>query len=155
MSNSYWGYWLIVLGIFIIGVMMFSQDVTTTSTKDYYQIKEAGSSAMVDAIDYSFYSQTGMIRMHKEVFIENFIRRFANNTNGLKTYKVEFYDLYEFPPKASVKITTNSGGYIIANQNNSTDIVSSVDLILEYSQSNNPNDPNQNGDLECEYYGRI
>ena len=41
MKESYWGYWLVILGIFIIVVMMLTQDATTISSQDYYQLKEA------------------------------------------------------------------------------------------------------------------
>ena len=145
MSNSYWGYWLIVLGIFVIGVMMFSQDVTTTSTKDYYQLKEVANAAMVDAIDYSYFNQTGSIRIYKEIFVENFIRRFSETSNGTNTYQIDFFDLYESPPKVSIQISTNTAGYIIANQNSSEKIVNKINLILEY-------DPKSSSKSNCDYY---
>ena len=34
MKESYWGYWFIILGVFIIGIMMFTQDATTSTTQD-------------------------------------------------------------------------------------------------------------------------
>ena len=40
MKESYWGYWLIVLGIFVIVVLMLIQSVTSTNTQDYYLVKE-------------------------------------------------------------------------------------------------------------------
>ena len=40
MKEVYWGYWLIVLGVFITVVMMMISNVTTSSTQDYYLIKE-------------------------------------------------------------------------------------------------------------------
>ena len=40
MKEVYWGYWLIVLGVFITIVMMMISSVTTSSTQDYYLIKE-------------------------------------------------------------------------------------------------------------------
>lgn len=38
MKESYWGYWLVLLGIFIVVVMMLANDATTTNTQDYYQL---------------------------------------------------------------------------------------------------------------------
>ena len=106
MKESYWGYWLILLGVFIIVVMMFTQDATTSTTQDYYQLKEVANSAIYDSIDYAYYDQTKQIRMIKEIFVENFIRRFAETASMTDTYRIDFYDLYESPPKVSVKVTS-------------------------------------------------
>ena len=38
MSQSYWGYWLILLGIFVIVIMLLVSNVTNTNTQDYYLI---------------------------------------------------------------------------------------------------------------------
>ena len=52
MKSSYWAYWLILLGVFIIGVMMLVNSATTGSTQDYYMLKEVTQASMIDAIDY-------------------------------------------------------------------------------------------------------
>ena len=98
MTESYWGYWFILLGVFITMIMILSNDATTTDTQDYYQLKEVANSALYDAVDYSYYSQTRQIRILKEVFVENFLRRFAETVYITDAYTVEFYDLYESPP---------------------------------------------------------
>ena len=36
MKESYWGYWLILLGVFVIVVMLIIQNVTSSNTQDYY-----------------------------------------------------------------------------------------------------------------------
>lgn len=131
MKESYWGYWLILLGIFIMVVMLLLNDATTTDTQDYYQLKEVANSAIYDSVDYSYYSQTGQIRIIKEVFVENFLRRFSQTVSMTNTYKIDFYDLYESPPKVSVKISTATGNYLVANDNTSLDVVNSIDLIVE------------------------
>ena len=89
MKESYWGYWLVMLGSFIIVVMMLTQNATTTNTQDYYQLKEVADSAIYESIDYAYFSQTHQIRMLKEVFVENFIRRFSNTISLTNTYKIE------------------------------------------------------------------
>ena len=119
MSESYWGYWFILLGVFITMIMVLSNDATTTDTQDYYQLKEVANSALYDAVDYSYYSQTRQVRILKEVFVENFLRRFAETVNITDSYKVEFYDLYESPPKVSVKISTSTAGFIVGSNYNS------------------------------------
>ena len=40
MKESYWGYWFIILGLFVVSILLLTNDATTTSTQDYYQLKE-------------------------------------------------------------------------------------------------------------------
>ncbi len=130
MRESYWGYWLIVLGVFVITVMLLISNVTNTSTQDYYLVKEVSEAAMVDAVDYGYYRQSGELRINREKFIENFLRRFSENVS-LSTYTIDFYDIYESPPKTSVKVTTKSNTYNVKTDQTSFDIVNRVDAILE------------------------
>ena len=164
MKESYWGYWIILLGVFIVVVMMLANDATTTNTEDYYQLKEVANSAIYDSIDYSYYAQTRQIRILKEVFVENFLRRFAETVNITDTYKVEFYDLYESPPKVSIKISTTTAGFVVGRDKYASpedtgvtqlDVVNSIDLIVEFDT----NDPECSGPTcyqrkyaACEYY---
>jgi len=130
MRESYWGYWIILLGIFVIVIMMLVSNVTTTNTQDYYLIKEVTEASMVDAVDLAYYRQSGELKINKEKFVESFLRRFAENV-ATNTYTVDFYGLYESPPKVSVKVTTRSATYTIASSSESFDIVNKVDSILE------------------------
>ena len=50
MKESLWGYWLIVLGIFILSVMLLLQNYTTTNEQDVYLIKEITDAAMGDSL---------------------------------------------------------------------------------------------------------
>ena len=147
MSEAYWGYWFILLGVFITMIMVLSNDATTTDTQDYYQLKEVANSALYDAIDYSYYSQTRQIRILKEVFVENFLRRFAETVNITDAYKVEFFDLYESPPKVSVKVATTTAGYLIGRDKDvvssdgtvvskgvtQLDVVNTIDLTIDFN----------------------
>ena len=132
MKESYWGYWIIILGIFIIGVMLLVNSTTTNSTQDYYAIKEVTQASMVDAVDFAYYRLYGNVKMSEQKFVENFLRRFAENSNLSNTYKVEFFDLYEVPPKVSVRVSTNTGNYNVGNQVTSFDVVNTLDAILEW-----------------------
>ena len=138
MKESYWGYFLILLGIFVIVIMMLVNNVTTTSTQDYYLLKEVTEAAMKDAVDWGTYRDTGELRIIKEKFIENFLRRISESVNINSTYTFEFYDLYESPPKVSIKVTTSTGQFRIGGEASSFDIVNKIDGILEdglYSDS--------------------
>lgn len=132
MKESYWGYWLIMLGVFIIVIMMLISNITTKNTQDYYLIKEVTEASMVDAVNYGYYREYGELKIDREKFIESFLRRFAENVS-LNTYKIDFYDIYEAPPKVSVKITSDSGSFVVAGDSATFDIVNKVDAILELS----------------------
>ena len=134
MKESYWGYWLILLGIFIVVIMLLANDATTTNTQDYYQLKSVANSAIYDSIDYAYYAQTKQVRILKEVFVENFLRRFAETVDITDTYSVQFYDLYESPPKVSVKVGTTTAGFLVGRDKDTTqlDVVNSIDLIVEF-----------------------
>jgi hypothetical protein len=163
MKESYWGYWFIVLGLFVVSILLLTSDATTTSTQDYYQLKEVANSAIYDSVDYSYFQQTRELRIHKEVFVENFLRRFAETVSPSNTYDVEFYDLYESPPKVSVKISTKSAGFIIgrdAGEDAVTDldVVNSIDLIVEFNSGDLVDcdgyvcKPSKETSGSCEYY---
>ena len=81
MKESLWGYWLIVLGIFILSVMLLLQNYTTTNEQDVYLIKEITDAAMGDSLDLAHYRKHGEIRIIKEKFVENFVRRFSETIN--------------------------------------------------------------------------
>ena len=131
MKESYWGYWLILLGVFIIVVMMLIQNATTTNTQDYYQLKEVANSALYDSIDYSYFGQTGQVRIIKELYVANFLKRFSQTISLTDTYQIDFYDLYESPPKVSVKVTTKTGNFMVNGDSANVDITNSINLIAE------------------------
>ena len=130
MRESYWGYWIILLGVFVIVIMMLVSNLTTSNTQDYYLIKEVTEASMVDAVDLGYYRQSGELRIIRERFIESFLRRFAEN-EALNTYKVDFYGIYEAPPKVSVRVTSQTASYTVAADPTSFDIINEIDAILE------------------------
>lgn len=133
MKSSYWGYLLVILGIFIVAILMLTQSVTTSNTQDYYLVKEVTEAAMVDAIDYGYYREYGELKINKEKFVENFLRRFADSVGLSTTYTVEFYDLYEAPPKVSVKVSSKSSSFNVDSSATDFDITNRIDAILEIS----------------------
>ena len=131
MKESYWGYWLILLGVFVIIIMLLIQNVTSTNTQDYYLVKEITEASMLDAVDYGYYRQYGEVRIIKEKFVESFLRRFAESANLSTTYNISFYDIYEAPPKVSVKVSSKSNTFNIMGDASSFDIVNKIDAVLE------------------------
>lgn len=131
MKESYWGYWLMVFGVFIIVVLLLIQSFTSTNTQDYYLIKEISEASMVDAIDYGYYRTYGELKMNKEKFYEVFLRRFAEEASLTTNYTIEFTEIYEAPPKIGVKVSSKSATFQVAGDTTTFDIVNKVDAILE------------------------
>ena len=44
--------------------------------------------------------------INKDVFVESFLRRFAEDVNNNKSYQVTVQDVIEYPPKVSIRIDT-------------------------------------------------
>ena len=133
MKESYWGYWLILLGILVVVILLLVQNYTTTNTQDYYLLKETTDAAMADAVDYAYYKENEELRINKEVFMESFIKRFAENASLSQDYKIQFYDIYEAPPKVSVKVTSSSRTYSINGTANKLDSVNKISSVLQIS----------------------
>ena len=109
MKQSFWAYFVIVAGVVIITILLLIQRMTTTTEEDYYLEKEILEASMIDAVDYGTYRTTGKIVMSEQKFVEVFLRRFAESVTNNRNYEISFYDIYEDPPKATVRIRTNSG----------------------------------------------
>lgn len=133
MKESMWGAMVIMLGSLAVSVIFFFQNVTNTDEHNYNLLKETTEAAMYDAFDLGAYRNDGTIAIIQEKFIENFLRRFAENASLAHTYKIDIYDINETPPKVSIKLstadnstTTNAGNQIIT-----FNIVNKIDAILE------------------------
>ncbi len=131
MKETYWGYWLIALGVFVVVIMLLIQNVTSNSTEDYYTVKQLSENAMIDAVDYAYYRQYGELKINKEKFIESFLRRFAETADMTTEYDIVFTGIYEAPPKVSIEITSSTNTYVIANDAETFDMSSRIDAILE------------------------
>lgn len=130
MKESFWGYAVMTLGILAIGVIWFFANVTNTDQHNYNLLKETVENAMFDALDLATYRDTGTIRIEEEKFVENFIRRFANNADLSNSYVIEIYDVTEVPPKVSLRVsstedTTTTGELV------TFDVINNIDAILE------------------------
>lgn len=130
MKESIWGYAIITLGILAVGIIWFFANTTKTDQHNYYLIKETVESAMYDAVDLSAYREDGTIKIIEEKFVENFIRRFAENADLSNEYKIDIYDISEEPPKVSLRVssknsTTATGELVEFN------MINNIDAILE------------------------
>lgn len=132
MKESVWAYWIMVLGLSIMSVMTLLQSYTTTSEQDYYLIKNVMEASMYDAVDYGYYTDTSTLKMNGEKFVENFIRRFAEQVNINKDYHITFYDIYESPPYAAVSVSARGqdGTIIKTEDGGNSDVVNRLSGIL-------------------------
>lgn len=130
MKESFWGIMIIMLGVISVAFIYFFQTATSTDEQNYTLLKEITEASMYDAVDWSEYRASGNVRINREKFVENFIRRFAESVSLGNTYVIEIYDVNEIPPKVSLKVSSklnsNVTGEIIE-----FDIVNKLDAILE------------------------
>lgn len=124
---------MVIVGIIILAVLTLVsvnliQNYQTGSELDYYLLEETTEAAMLDAVDTSYYRLSGVLRIDREKFLESFVRRFAENVNRDRAYKVRIIDLNETPPKVSVKVGSNT---VATFAGEDFDIVHKVDAILE------------------------
>jgi hypothetical protein len=118
--------------------MILVQNLTSTSEENYYLTKEVMEASMIDSIDYGLYRKTGEIRMIESKFVENFTRRFAESINDSKEYTLDFYEIYENPPKATVVVKTETGSQTITSDSTvNFDIRTVMSGILETKYSQN------------------
>ena len=125
-----WGYAILALGVLAIGIIWFFANSTRTDQHNYNLLKETVEASMFDAIDLSIYRATGDVEIDEEKFVENFIRRFAENAELSNTYVIEIYDINTKPPKVSLRVSstkeTTSSGELME-----FDIINNIDAILE------------------------
>ena len=138
MKESVWAWWFIVLGIGIMTVVILMTDLTTTSEQNYYLAKEITEASMMDAVDYAYYRKYGELRISSEKFMENFIRRYSQVISINKVTDINFYDLYESPPKVSVEIKTRPAQLTINTELIDFEINSRLDAILEMYNKSDP-----------------
>ena len=120
---------IIILGVLTLLVVNITQHFQNGNELDYYLLEETTEAAMLDAVDLGYYrSSGGIIRMDREKFLESFLRRFAQNINGSRSYKIRVIDLNETPPKVSIQIDSST---VATFNSENTSITNKIDAILE------------------------
>ena len=130
MKESFWGALIITFAVISVLFIYFFQNVTNADQQNYTLLKETTEAAMFDAVDQVEYQKNGNIRINAEKFIENFVRRYAENASLSKVYVIEIYHISEYPPKVSLLVKSteqsNSAGQII-----NFDVSNKISAILE------------------------
>lgn len=106
---------LVAAGLIGVVIILLFQNITVNNEEDYYLLKEISQAAMIDAIDLAHFREYGKLKIIQEKYVENFTRRFADSVNvtNASNYLLGFYNIMEYPPKASVNISTNIGEYTV------------------------------------------
>ena len=135
MKESMWGYMIIGLGLVIVVILFLVQNMTTTNEQDYYLSREILRASMYDAIDYGTYMKSGKLVMSREKFVSVFTRRFAESVHADRTYQLDFYDIYEYPPKATIRIKTTTGDTFIKDSGVNVEVNTFITGILETTET--------------------
>lgn len=130
MKESFWGVFVVMAGVVAVAFIFFFQTVTNTNEQNYILLKEITEAAMYDAVDLASYRLNGTVRIDREKFVENFMRRFAESVTIGNTYKVEIMDVNELPPKVSIRISTKEKANF-TDEIVEFDISNRLDAILE------------------------
>ncbi len=130
MHDSFWGIFIIGLGIVSISFIIFFQNMTSIDEQNYTLLRETTEAAMYDAIDLATYRRDGTIRIDREKFVENFVRRFAEGAQLSQNYKIEIFDVNETPPKVSIRVSSNLASNV-TNEVIEFNISNKLDAILE------------------------
>lgn len=130
MKESFWGIFVVFLGITSIFFIVLFQNLTNTDEHNSQLLKEVTEASMWDAFDYASYRITGEVRIDREKFVENFIRRYAESASRSREYTIKFYDINEKPPKVSLSVQSGVVG-VGGNTEMTFDLQNRIDAILE------------------------
>ena len=128
---------MIMIGLFGILVILLFNEITVSNEQDYYTLKDATEAALIDAVDVAYYRLTGGIKISEEKFVESFTRRFTEtSTFGQGNYRIEFYQIIEYPAKVSLRIVDATNAYNIYTYDSSVgatqaNIVNELSAILD------------------------
>ena len=127
MKYMFWAAGMVGAGIFGLVFIVMFENLTVNNESEYYVLKEAMEAAMLESVDLACFRNSnisdgstgacnGSVKISEQKFVENFTRRYVQSVGSdVASYKLEFYDIIESPPKATVKIVTTSNDYRILN----------------------------------------
>lgn len=133
MRESFWGIMIVTMGITSMFLVYFFQSITNTSDHNYELLKETTQAAMYDSLDLAAYRYDGTIRIDRELFVESFLRRFAQDATLQHQYHIMIYDVHEEPPKVSIKISTmgSETSTTLSGESVTFNLTHKIDAILE------------------------
>lgn len=145
MKYAFWSFGFIMIGLFGLFFIILFQDITINNEAQYYVLKEAMGASMLEAVDFACYRMDDDckgatdLKMSEQKFVENFTKRFAKSISGtVQNYTIEFYDIMEKPPKATVVVkgkTRNFGIFGNKDSEVTFDLTNNLSGILEINNS--------------------
>lgn len=103
----------LLFGLAFAGMLMFSE-LSISNEEDYYLLKETMEASLMESIDKDYLRNTGKYKIIQEKFIESFTRRYSESAMfNAYNYTIEFYDIIEMPPKATVVVNDGTNKYDI------------------------------------------
>lgn len=141
MKYAYVWLTMLLLGAAGLVVIVMFETITLNNDSEYYVLKEAMEAAMLESVDVAYFRTsskaveggndgTNLLKISEQKFIENFTRRFAESISGdVDDYTIDFYDIMEMPPKASVVIKSSNRDYKLVTDE--IDISNALSGILE------------------------
>ena len=120
------------------GVDITRETVEFTS-KNNYDLVLNTTNLNIDSVSKN-YSRcdylVGEVKLNADVFVESFLRRFAESVNNNKSYQVTIQEVIEYPPKVSVRIDTyntynSTGSTTLEFDEGDFNIRNQVDAIFE------------------------
>lgn len=136
MKHGFIGLTIVLFGMIGLVIIVMFESITVNNESSYYVLKEAMQAAMYESLDMSYYSTVatkdnkGVYKISEQKFVENFTRRFAASINGdANNYTLEFYDIMESPPKATVVIKSNTTTYTSKKNSGEMMVQSDVDIV--------------------------
>lgn len=139
MKYVYWWLGFLLLGSAGLVIIVMFETITLNNDSEYYVLKEAMEAAMLESVDVTCFRLTtvvnengcnGQLKISEQKFVENFTRRFAESiSDDADSYTINFYDIIESPPKASVVIKSSNKEFNLVTD--SVDIANGLSGILE------------------------
>ena len=150
MKYTFWGFGLILAGIFGLAFIVMFESITVNNESEYYTLKEALEASMLESVDVACFRNSnviagdaieydkggacnGSIKIVEQKFVENFTRRFVSSISGdVTNYQIEFLDIIESPPKATVIVSGNTQSYnVFGTVEDSFAILNNLSGIIE------------------------
>ena len=90
MNRSFWGIFVVFMGVLALTFIVLFQNITNTDQHNSHLLQEVAEAAMWDAFDYAEYRGNGVAKINREKFVENFLRRYAQSASRSREYEITF-----------------------------------------------------------------
>ncbi len=130
MKESFWGIFVIFMGVLALTFIVLFQNITNTDQHNSQLLQEVAEAAMWDSFDYAAFRKNKTLKINREKFVENFLRRYAESASRSRDYEISFYDINEMPPKVSLQVKSKVSGSSEGTQV-TFDLNNRIDAILE------------------------